>query len=97
MIFIRSANIVPCYLIFLSIWSRREARRVHVENLTDFLQFWIAPYAVRTFLYYFDDLSAIQPEFILDYWNKSGDFWDSLPSIVPIVSVVWERFHMIAS
>ena len=33
MIFIRSANIVPCYLIFLSILRRREARRVHVENL----------------------------------------------------------------
>ena len=30
------------------------------------------------FLLFFFDLSAIQPEFILDYWNKSGDFWDSL-------------------
>ena len=32
MIFIRSANIVPCSLIFLSIWRRREARRRREEE-----------------------------------------------------------------
>ena len=31
-------------------------------------------------MYYFFGFSAIRAEFILDYWNKSDDFWDSLRS-----------------
>ena len=29
-------------------------------------------------MYYLFGFSAIRAEFILDYWNKSDDFWDSL-------------------
>ena len=35
---------------------------------------------LRTFVYYFFGFSAIRAEFILDYWNKSDDFWDSFRS-----------------
>ena len=31
-------------------------------------------------MYYFFGFSAIRAEFILDYWHKSDDFWDSLRS-----------------
>ena len=90
MIFIRSANIVPCYLIFLSILRRREARRVHVEKLMSQTSSYLKLRHTRCehFCIIFVDLSATQPEFILDYWNKSGDFWDSLSSIVSIVPII---------
>ena len=38
----------------------------------------MTPYALQTFVYYFFGFSAMRAEFILDYWNKSDDFWDGL-------------------
>ena len=35
---------------------------------------------MQTLLYYFFNFSGVQAEFILDYWNSSDDFWDSLRS-----------------
>ena len=87
-IFIRRANLVPCYLLFRSILRRREASRVPrrhsitsrawCHGLSLFLWFQIAPICgANIFLTIFFDFSAIQPESILVYWNKRGDFWDS--------------------
>ena len=80
-------NLVPWYLLFLLILQHWEARRVPRRHsissklgVMDFLQFQITPYALRTFVYYFFGFSVMRAEFILDYWNKSDDFWHSLRS-----------------
>ena len=65
--FNRRANFVPRYMLFLSILRRRAARRVDVSIR-----------GANIFCIF--DFSAVQAEFILDYWNKSDDFWDSLRS-----------------
>ena len=57
-------------MLFLSILRRRAARRVDVS---------IRGANIFVFFFFFD-FSAVQAEFILDYWNKSDDFWDSLRS-----------------
>ena len=67
--FNRRANFVPRYMLFLSILRRRAARRVDVSIR-----------GANIFVFFFFDFSAVQAEFILDYWNKSDDFWDSLRS-----------------
>ena len=83
-IFIRRVNLLPCYLLFRSI-LRREARRgserygitsrtwCHGLSLIS-NTFLIAPIRganVFILLIFFIEFSAIQAEFILDYWNKS--------------------------
>ena len=89
MIFIRRANLAPCYVLFLSILRRRKFRRVpRRRRITS--RSWchvLSPISnsahtpgVNIFVLLFFDFSAIQAEFILDYWNKSDDFWDSLRS-----------------
>ena len=60
-------------------------------------------------MYYFFGFSAIRAEVILDYWNKSDDFWDSLRSsqssqssesvsiCVSVVRVVCDRLSSVSS
>ena len=66
---------------FLSILRRWQAKRVLRRT---WLWLWFnglkRAYAVRTFFIIFFDFSGVHAEFILDYWNNSDDFWDSLRS-----------------
>ena len=90
MIFIRRANLAPCYVLFLSILRRRKVRRVPrwrritsgswCHLLSPVSNSAHTPGANIFVLFFFFDFSTIQAEFILDYWNKSDDFWDSLRS-----------------
>ena len=85
------ANLVPCHLLFLLILRGWEARRnpwwhsimfrtwCHALALSSFNQ--IAPiiHVVNIFvLLLFFYFSSVQTKFILNYWNKSDDFWDRL-------------------
>ena len=83
MIFILKANLVPWYLLFLLILRHWEARRVPRRHSIS-SKTWshgLSPISnnphTRCELFGF---SAIRAEFILDYWNKSDDLWDSLRS-----------------
>ena len=66
--FNRRANFVPRYLLFLLCFS------------LILFYFFGGGGGVEFHDFFFFDLSAVQTEFILDYWNKSDDFWDSLRS-----------------
>ena len=71
MIFIRKANLAPCYVLFLSILRRRKVRRVleDVESrrevdVTYFLQFQIAPIRrtrANTFVLFFSTSAPSRP------------------------------------
>ena len=52
------------------------SRGCGVEKLVEFHEDIVSFF--KHFVTIFFDFSAIQTEFILDYWNISGDFWDSL-------------------
>ena len=100
MIFIRKANLAPWYLLFLLILRRWEARRVPPRHSI----------SSKTWCH---GLSLISNnphkrcEHLCIIFSASAPSWPNLFSIigikvmisgiVPIVSVVWERFHMIAS
>ena len=68
--FNRRANFVPRYLLFLLFFFS--------YFILFYFFFWGGGVEFHDFLFF--DLSAVQTEFILDYWNKSDDFWDSLRS-----------------
>ena len=88
MIFIRKANLVPWYLLFLPILRHWEARRVprrhSISSKTWCHGLSLIANDPRTRCEHltcivFFGFSAIRVEFIIDYWNKS-DFWVSLRS-----------------
>ena len=86
--FKRRANLEPCYLLFLSILWRWQARRVPRRRSTTSKNWWNGLSLVLNSVYVwcqqfwtiFFDFSGVKAEFILDYWSNSDDFWDSLQS-----------------
>ena len=45
-------------------------------------------------MYYFFGFSAILAEFILDYWNKSDDFWDRPDRLSRLRAFPYDRFKI---
>ena len=73
-------NLKPCYPLCLSILQRRQAGRVPRRHNGLSLVSNSAHTRCEHFCTFFCDFSSVQVEFILDYWNNSDDFWDSLRS-----------------
>ena len=78
------ANLGPCCLHFLFILRHRQARR-GPQRHSIMSRTWcnglsLSAHHAIILDYFFFYFSSVQVEFILDYWNNSDDFWNSLRS-----------------
>ena len=105
MIFIRRANLVPCYQLFLSICGVEKLEEFHEDivsrrklDVTDFLWFQITPIRCANILYYFFRLSAIQTEFYFSITGIklmiSGIAFDGPDSLSRLRAFPYDRFKI---
>ena len=102
------ANLGPCCLHFLFILRHRQARR-GPQRHSIMSRTWcnglsLSAHHAIILDYFFFYFSSVQVEFILDYWNNSDDFWNSLWSsqssesvfkVYRIVTILWIELNSI--